>query len=365
LEQQIMETSTDAAAGSTGGLKPLKRLMPCGSLSGRSWELAKGEQAQRSFGFVPVFRGAASQIGVVLILAATAWMWRVTGVWSLAVMLPAAMATAIIYRGLECLVHGAAHDDVCPRNSAVNDLLADFLFAYATGQSVASFREKHMAQHHSLFGSVEDPCRGRMQNRRDVGLGRLPTVRETLIAVPMEAVDFYRTVGTKPHLLARAVTWQLLAVYLPVALIAGPWPALIAYVGVMPLGLGVLLHVVRALGEAGEHDYRLVGSDSILERTYDNVGFLNGLIHPFGDGWHILHHLAPRIPQARLGKTMKLLVSTDPAFAALAQRRKGILSDPETYAATQQVGPEDLASDRAAPGHVRAESQVHPKGELV
>lgn len=245
----------------------------------------------------------------------------------------AAGAIAVAYRGLENLVHGAAHDDVCQNNRQINDVVGDLLFGAPVGQTVDGFRYMHLRLHHAGFAGEADPCAMRMRGRDDVQAGQLPTLLETMRRVPAEAVSFARLAGVAPANTLRALAWQGLAVFAPVAATVGIEPALAAYAATMPLALGVMLPALRATAEAGEHDYRAAGPDLIVERTYDNTGFLNTLLHPFGDGYHILHHFAPQVPQHRLARLTREITRSDPSFAGIAMRRRGVLSEPRPYCA--------------------------------
>jgi fatty acid desaturase len=104
-----------------------------------------------------------------------------------------------------------------------------------------------------------------------------------------------------------------------------------SYIAVMPAAVFVALPIIRAFGEAGEHDYSTSMSDDVIGNTFDNIGFLNGFIHPFGDGWHVAHHLAPGIPQANLGRVTREIVRVDKRFASYARRRTGLLTKPKSY----------------------------------
>lgn len=329
--------------------RALKRMMPRGCLSGSSWALIKLEQNQLGFGWSPVFRGLASHVFVVAAVVGVGWSVEHFA-WSLTVLLAllASAVTGIIYRGLECLVHGAAHDDVYPRHRGLNDVIGNVLFGWATAQGIAAFRANHVPLHHAAFGGAADPCRSRMVRFRATQLGRLPALRDALARTPAETWSFYTDVGTSPARMLLAAAWQLLAVLLPAAAMLGIRPALEAYLFVIPVGLGVFVHLIRALAEAGEHDYRHSQEDSIIGRTFDNIGPLNCLLHLHGDGWHALHHLAPGLPQSRLRSTMRRVLQNDAAFAQYVQRRTGVLHTPRPYLEGPTSFVADLPLIRAA-----------------
>jgi fatty acid desaturase len=214
----------------------------------------------------------------------------------------------------------------------LNDRLADLLMAFPVAQNVARSRPAHINEHHNGLGGPTDPCAIRMRGRADVANGELPEISETLRTVFTQAASYAATVKVSPIDIGRAVLWQVACVYAPVAAVAGFEDAAICYLTTIPAALGLVLPTIRALGEAGEHDYAAGDCDTVVGRTFDNIGFVNGLLHPFGDGWHVLHHLAPGVPQARLGVVMKRVIKMDPAFARYVRRRTGLLTTPRPYA---------------------------------
>ena len=54
-------------------------------------------------------------------------------------------------------------------------------------------------------------------------------------------------------------------------------------------------------GSEGTAQNAGIGATSVAEATTSNIGLLDRLlIHPHGDGYHVAHHLWPRIPHHQL-----------------------------------------------------------------
>lgn len=326
-------------------LPTIKRLAARGDLNATSWTMIRDRLNPPGLGWTPIFSGLLVHAGTFGALAGVAALGATQPIAGGFAAAAAAALVGVGYRGLENLVHGAAHYDVSRRHHRVNDAVGDLLFAVPVGQSVEGFRRPHLENHHGRFFSHADPCATRMRGHRDVANGQLPSLAGTLRRVPKEAVAFARTAGTELSGWVRALVWQGAIVLAPLIALVGLKTALLSYAAVMPLALGVVLPVVRALAEAGEHDYSPGPADAVIERTFDNIGFWNAFLHPFGDAYHVLHHLAPTVPQHHLGDLTRQMVRQDPGFARITRRRRGVLTAPEPY------GPEEEPPSRqpAAP----------------
>jgi fatty acid desaturase len=80
------------------------------------------------------------------------------------------------------------------------------------------------------------------------------------------------------------------------------------------------------IGELSEHVYgeaalsshaaaagNAEGGQTVFDATVTNMGPVHRLLfHPFGDGYHLLHHLYPSVPGCRLGRLHRALKVADP-----------------------------------------------------
>jgi len=318
--------------------KPAGRVKPPRPYSPKNEPAARKPFAQNAGRrpHVPILLAAGVHAMTAILIAAIAWAARHA---PLAAVAAAAAAGALVpagYRGLECLVHGAAHYDLFGFARAdANDRVANLLFAAPTLQDVKAFRASHN-RHHQYQSGGGDPCRNRMAMNAAVQQDNLPTIVSVLRRVPAETLAFYRQAGGSRTTLLRALAWHLCAFGL-LGLALQDWSALaLAWAAVYLPAFTVVLPVIRALGEAGEHDYRLsaLGDNTKgeLQRTFNNDGLLNWLLHPFGDHFHVEHHEFPSLPQYNLYRLHAALMREVPGYAQHAQRRVSVLGPVAPYA---------------------------------
>lgn len=253
---------------------------------------------------------AAAAAGYLAVAAALAASTVGMSLLALATNLVAVAISTRGMRGLENLVHEAAHYNFS-RNKKLNDRIASWLVAAPLFQNLRLFRDGH-GPHHKDLGGPEDPDLAR--NRRfhmDV-LDRGSTwryFRAQLRQLPQYAVQWFRAVGTDRRTLALGLAWHAVACCAIAGLlnaslltVLGCWAAywLVPFL--------VLLPVLRFTAEADEHTY--AGATTIAEATVSNLGwFQRAMIHPHGDGYHTLHHLRPGIPHHRLPQAHHRLLS--------------------------------------------------------
>ena len=326
------DAKSDEPDKQTGRTKPPRPYSPKNEPAARK---PFAENARRR-PHVPILLAAGVHAMTFLFIAAIAWSARHAPPAAVAAAAAAAVLVPVGYRGLECLVHGAAHYDLFGfARVDANDRVANLLFAAPTLQDVKAFRASHN-RHHQYQSGDDDPCRNRMLMNQAVQQGRLPTIGSVLRRAPAETFAFYRQVGSSGTTLLRALAWHLCAFGL-LGLALQDWSALaLAWTAVYLPAFAVVLPVIRALGEAGEHDYRLSAlndnTKGELQRTFNNDGLLNWLLHPFGDHFHIEHHEFPSLPQYNLYRLHAALMREVPAYALQAQRRVSVLGPVAPYA---------------------------------
>jgi fatty acid desaturase len=309
--------------------KPLKRRL----LSDTALRSSLKELSIRD-PIVPIARAVGVHFTTALAILAVAILFNYSLPLAAAAAACAAVPIGRGYRGLECLVHGASHYDIFEiRRGRANDMVADALMAFPSFQTTAAFRELHFV-HHARFGGDGDPCMIRMQANDNVKAGLLPSLMSTLKRLPQEMLGFYRLVGAKPVSFATGLAWHFAVLVAPVAALFGWTAAAAAWAMTMLPVFTLALPVIRALGEAGEHDYaaandNLPQSDT-LRRTFNNIGPLNAFLHPFGDALHIEHHEFPATPQYKLHRLHALLLQM-PEYMNIARRRDGVLDAPMLY----------------------------------
>ncbi|MFD4601298.1 fatty acid desaturase family protein [Streptomyces sp. NPDC058464] len=234
------------------------------------------------------------------------------------------------FRALECLAHEASHFNWARDHRRLNDLLATVLACVPTGSRLAVYRASHL-RHHGRFGTRDDPD---LANYRRFALEELDRTsvrafaRDALSRMPAYRRRWRETSGGPGRLPVLPFGWAVLLAIAPAGIVWGSWSAAFAAAGVWLLGYGVLLPVVRFLGECNEHVY--TGSQTVFDATVSNLGLLQRLlIHPHGDGYHTVHHLWPGVPHHRIRNLHRRLTANDPeGYTARLRHRTKFLSSP-------------------------------------
>ena len=185
--------------------------------------------------------------------------------------------------------------------------------------------------HHARLGSDEDPDIQRYEQfdlESMTGLSGMELVNGVVRRLPAYNWSWYTTIGTSAVTLALSGAWYAVVVG-AIALAADAPLALVAWAHFL-VGFGLVLPVIRMLGEAGEHRY--LAGDTAFNATISNLGWAHRwIIHPHGDGHHSLHHLWSSVPHHQIAKMHQTLADLDrDNFAANIQWRKKVLENVRT-----------------------------------
>ncbi|MFO0754893.1 MAG: fatty acid desaturase [Byssovorax sp.] len=242
-------------------------------------------------------------------------------------------------RGLECLVHDGAHYNWSRESRKGNDLLADLLAAAPMLSSIAAMRQSHGPHHGDWAGATDvDLPRYNSDRLHDLRCrARLSPWRFALeigVRLPRYAANWFRAIGTSPAVAARGVAWHACVLLFPLTMAFGVHDALVYWTAFFAIPFLFVLPVIRLIGEADEHDYQ---ATTIFEGTISNISFwAQLLIHPHGDGYHTLHHIAAWIPGPELARAHEWLMRADPhGYGSQMRLRPGILADPQKLAEFQ------------------------------
>ncbi|MEU0031509.1 fatty acid desaturase [Streptomyces sp. NPDC006335] len=273
------------------------------------------------------------QAVIVMIVIGCAWPVLWTGWHILAGLAVSGLGAVLLgrqFRALECMAHEASHHNWTRVNRRLNDLLATVLACVPTGARLGVYRASHL-RHHRRFGTREDPD---LANYRQFGWEELD--RASILSFALDSLSRTRayrrrwkeTSGGLGRLPAIPFLWAVVLAIGPAGLVWGSWPAAFAAAGVWLLGYGVLLPVVRFLGECNEHVY--TGSQTVFDATISNLGLMSRIfIHPHGDGYHTVHHLWPGVPHHQIRNLHRRLVVNDPeGYTARLRHRTRFLSSP-------------------------------------
>lgn len=255
------------------------------------------------------------------------------------VVLPAPLAWALSLvavvvmgrcgRALECMVHEASHRN-WQRQGRWNDLLANVLAGFPTASRVGEYRRSHMV-HHARLGSADDPDVQRYEQfdlESMTGLKGTALVKGVVRRLPAYNWSWYTTIGTSPVTLLLSGVWYAVVVG-AIAVAADAQLGLVVWAHFL-VGLGLVLPVIRMLGEAGEH--RFLAGDTAFNATVSNLGWAHRwIVHPHGDGHHTLHHLWSSVPHHQIARMHRALAELDAAgFATSIQWRKSVLENVRT-----------------------------------
>ena len=210
-------------------------------------------------------------------------------------------------RGLELMVHDGSHRAWYRKNPKVNDFMTNVLAAYPSFSDVGEYRGFH-GPHHADYGSVRDPCKRRFESMRSAFApgGLLPTMVSY-------TTGWYREAVRKPAALVRAAAWHLCVFLIPLGMALGWSTAFIAWGLFWLIPQFAFLPWLRFIAELEEHDYSDGQSES--SGTYTNVGWLHTwVVHPLKDGYHLIHHAFPSVPQWKHKALHKLLMQVSPKY---------------------------------------------------
>jgi len=246
-----------------------------------------------------------------------------------AFVLLAWVAVSRALRGLECLTHEASHYNIS-RSHNLNDAIGNILAAIPTFQLVGQFRSGHVPKHHQLFGTSLDPDLRRYDELDLHSIDRSKIwrfARDIARRLPRYMGGWFRNTGTDARTIAAAMSWHIVFYIAPLAVAAGFVRAIELWAIFFAVPFLCVLPVIRLIGEAGEHVYR--GSATVFEATVSNVGRIHkALIHPHGDGFHLVHHLWPSVPHHQLEAAHRMLIDLDPTGFNTSRQRNSLIEEP-------------------------------------
>jgi fatty acid desaturase len=264
-----------------------------------------------------------SSILLASIASAAAFAWW--GVSPQSVMLYV-LAVSIIgarMRGLENLIHDGLHRNLSP-HQRMNDLLAWAFAAIPLLHHVGMERLAHFRHHGYFWKEGKDPDLARylaMGVDRLPAASRLAAARILLAGFGPYVVDalpaFFIPRGESGRL--RAVRLSVWIGALAVAALGGWLPGLLLY-WFVPFTTSLM--VIRYFGEVSEHV--ALGCSTEFATTRNNLSWWDQhVLHPHGDGYHLVHHLFPKVPHHNLARAHSLLMG-DPTYARAGNHCHGV-----------------------------------------
>lgn len=212
-----------------------------------------------------------------------------------------------------------------------NDFMTNLLAGSPVGIDVKNYAKSHNGPHHGRYGSSFDPDRRRSEvngyetwNRTALG----PYIIGLASRLPLYMTDFYKTVGsTDRSTLIRFAIFHITVFMFPISTLFGVTSAAAIWIVYWLIPMMGPLQVIRLIAESNEHVYEQGNSE--FATTVTNIGWLHRwLFHPYYDGYHLIHHMFPTIPQFLHKKVHAILCNVDKDYRSRHLIRDRVVGEP-------------------------------------
>ena len=283
----------------------------CGHDVAGMWEFA------RVTGFAGELRALHQQrLGRSLWAAAGDWILIALAAAAVSIVGWAAVPVSLLVignrqRALGNLLHDASHRSL-DGNRRRSRILANLLFCWPLWVSMAIYRDEHNRHHKFLGDPGRDPDFIHDETRLPRGwlsvwldqIGSPQVLRGALFG-HLRRMDAASLAGV-------AGWWG--AVLALISLVSSPMYAL-AFFALWVAARVLVFHPITAFREISDHVGLHPGSLIGFSRNHPFGSVLGQIFHPHHNGYHLLHHLTPRMPFHALPRAHALLMRW-PRYAA-------------------------------------------------
>jgi fatty acid desaturase len=214
-------------------------------------------------------------------------------------------------RALGNLLHDASHWSLYGKRRH-SELLANILFCWPLGVSMAVYRDEHESHHRFLGDRVRDP--DYIHDESHLSRGWLYAWWMQVRSPTMFTGAVLGTVGRMDAASLLGVAGWWACVLSLVSLASSPRDALLFF-ALWVAAKATIFHAITTFREISDHVGLTPGSLIGFSRNHPFDSVLGELIHPHHNGYHLLHHLTPAMPFHALPRAHALLMRWPPYAA--------------------------------------------------
>jgi len=248
-----------------------------------------------------------SMIAVATLVSAVAFVSYGVTPMTVMIYLLAMIVIGSRQKGLENLTHEGMHYHLSS-NRTVNDWIGKWLCGIwiAPAFDPSGQRVSHIGDHHGHFAQRDRDHE--FHGYEQLGLGNLPLANAGA-SIKTLFVAFLRKTWWRVHADYVSNPFRLLCIAI---VLASLWTFGFLHVVILywVVPYMVVYLPLRYMAEVSEH--MGLGLSTEFGTTRNKLGwFQERVMHPHGDGYHLVHHLYPGIPHQNLRRAHRLLMQDD------------------------------------------------------